>query len=124
MSSKVRKFHVVALLVILLGLISACALTSCAFGPKSRLTEQQVVAFIAYSGVPYLDQYLKESGKEATNAQATAGGDWNTVFGDDKVWSVKGQVTVRYPDGDKTCSTTWTLSEVDGAIKLTKFTCK
>jgi len=124
MSSKIRKFYVVALLVILLGLILACALTSCSFGPKSRLTEQQVVAFIAYSGVPYLDQYLVESGKEAVNTQATAGGDWNAVFGDDKVWTVKGQVTVRYPDGDKTCSTTWTLSEVDGTIKLTKFSCK
>jgi hypothetical protein len=123
MSIKVRKFYVVALPVTLLCLISICALASC-FGPKSRLTRQQVVAFIAYSGVPYLDQYLEQSGKEPTNAQATAGGDWNAVFGEDKVWTVTGQVTVRYPDGDKTCSTTWTLSEADGKIELKEFTCQ
>ena len=123
MSTKVRKFYVVTLPVILLCLISICVLTSC-FGPSSRLTRQQVVAFIAYSGVPYLDQYLKESGKEVTNSQAVAGGDWDAVFGDDKVWTITGQVTVRYPEGDKTCSTTWTLSEVDGKIKLKKFTCQ
>ena len=121
---KAQKFCIVTLIVILLSLIFVCALTSCSFGPKSSLTEQQVVAFIAYSGVPYLDQYLEESGKEAINAQATAQGDWNAVFGDDKVWTIKGQVNVRYPEEDKQCSTTWTLSEVDGAIKLVKFTCK
>jgi len=92
--------------------------------PKTTLTREQVIALIAYSAVPYADSYLQQNGQPALNSPVNAGGDWNAVYGKDRTWTVEGQVTVAYPDGVKNCSTTWTLSEADGTIKLIEFACQ
>ncbi len=122
MSSRVQRFCLIALLTILLGVLLVFTFSSCNMAPKTTLTREQAIALIAYSAVPYVDSYLQQSGQPALNSPVNAGGDWDAVYGKDhRTWTVKGQVTVSYPDGTKNYSTTWTLSEADGTIKLIEF---
>jgi len=124
MSNRVQRFCLIALLTILLCLLFVGTFSSCAMGPTTTLTREQAIALIAYSAVPYIDSYLQQSGQPLLNHPVNAGGDWNAVYGDDGNWTVQGQVTVQDPSGNKNCSTTWTLSDTDGTIKLIESTCK
>jgi len=124
MSGRVQRFCLIALLTILLGLLLVFTFSSCSMEPTTTLTREQVIALIAYSAVPYIDSYLQQSGQPLLNHPVNAAGDWNAVYGDDGNWTVQGQVTVQDPSGNKNCSTTWTLNDTDGTIKLVKFVCQ
>ncbi|MFC1995401.1 hypothetical protein ACFLVM_00790 [Chloroflexota bacterium] len=124
MKNRVKWFLLVVLVTMLFVSFPACNLVSGISTPSTTLNSQTAMQIIVYQAVPYIDHYLKEAGQSALNQPVSGVGNWNANFEGNGIWRVEGQVLVQYPSGGKNCSTAWTLSEVDGAIKLVKFVCE
>ena len=124
MKIRANQLFLVCLLAMLLASLPACTLFTGTSAPRTALSNQQAAAIIAVNAVPSINYYLKEAGQSPINYPVSATGEWNAVYRDDGTWRVEGQVVAKYPSGDKNCSTAWTLSEVDGTIKLVKFVCE
>lgn len=114
MRSSVKWLCLVGLLIVLPALFPAC--TSSA--PRTRFTDQQVAVLIAATAVPSIDYYLKQNGQQPLGCPLGATGNWTATYGEGALWTVKGQILVRCPSEDKICSSTWTLSDADGTMKL------
>ena len=74
------------------------------------LNRQQAVALVIVAGVPYIDDYFKE----------TVGGTWDASYQGKGEWEIQGPVTT---NSWGECLTTWTLSEADSKIRLIEFNC-
>jgi hypothetical protein len=114
------------LVVLLAVALFGCGLVEPLIKP-SALNYAQAIALIQVSGVPYIDQYYKETVGEETAQEAgeigpvTPTGDWTADYNKDKSeWLIKGPVITK-SWGE--CLTTWTLSEADGKIHLIGFKC-
>lgn len=90
------------------------------------LNRQQAVALVIIAGVPYIDDYFKETvGEEEASAYgkigpATPGGTWDASYQGKGEWEIQGPVTT---NSWGECLTTWTLSEADSKIRLIEFDC-
>ena len=115
MKNKIIWVLLVSLAVLLIASISACS------KPPPTMSSQQVAATIALNAVPSLDYYLQQEGQQPTSSQATAMGEWIATEKSRGEWEIKGQLIVKYPQGDRTCKTTWTLSQNTGKIRLIEF---
>ena len=118
---------VLSLLVLVAMLVP---LTSCALierlNDRPALNKEYATILVKVYGVPYVDEYLK---KEVSEEEAqkygkieviSTTGQWKSTYKGDGLWQVQGKIeTKKWGD----CSTTWTLDESDGRIRLIEFKC-
>lgn len=113
------------LVVLLVIAFLGCGLLEPLIKPAA-LTNVQAVALIQISGVPYIDQYYKETvGEEAAQefgeiGPVTPTGTWTADYQGEGEWVIQGPVITK-SWGE--CLTTWTLSEADSEIHLIGFKC-
>jgi hypothetical protein len=112
-------------LVAMLASLTSCTLIE-RLNDRPALDKEYATILVKVYGVPYLDEYLK---KEVSEEEAqkygrieviSATGHWKSTYKGDGLWQVQGTVETKNW-GD--CSTTWTLNESDGRIRLIGFTC-
>ena len=115
MKINMKWFIPVILAILLIVTFPACS------KPAPTMSSEQVAAIIALQAVPSLDSYLQQEGQQPTNSQVVAQGEWRATEKTRGEWEIKGQLIVKYPQGDRTCRTTWTLSQNTGKIRLIEF---
>jgi len=96
MKNKIKWILLVGLAVLLIMPFSAC------FKPAPTMSSQQVAAIIALQAVPSLDTYLQQEGQQPTNSPVAAQGEWVATEKSRGEWEIKGQLVVKYPQGDRT----------------------
>ena len=125
MRGKAKRCLLSSLVVLLVVPLLGCGFLENLMNPPA-LTRQQAVALVVVVGVPYLDDYIKETmGEEEAQAYGEIGsvtptGDWDANYQGEGEWEVQGPVTTE-KWGE--CLTTWTLSEADSKMRLTGLNC-
>ena len=96
------------------------------FVSPAALSSQQAIAIIQVAGIPYIDDYYRETtggeGSEAsvTISPATPVGQWTASYEGEGNWRIQGPVST---SDWGNCLTTWTLREEDSKIRLIGFSC-
>jgi hypothetical protein len=109
----------------MLASLTGCALTE-RLNDRPALNKEYVPILVKVYGVPYLDEYLEREVGEAEAQKygkievIAATGRWKSTYKGDGLWQVEGTIVTKNW-GD--CSTTWTLDESDGRIRIIEFTC-
>jgi len=125
MRVKAKWFLLSGLVALLVVLLLGCNLVTTITSPSS-LNNAQAIAIIQIAGVPYIDNYYKETvGEEEYQASGVIGpvtptGQWAAHYQGQGNWRIQGPVTTN-SWGD--CLTTWTLREADSKIQLIGFNC-
>ena len=123
------KLRPIVLFMLVLGTMLV-PLTSCGLidklSDRPSLNKEYVTILVQVYGVPYVNEYIgKEVGEEAAQKYGkvevvATTGKWKAKYKGDGLWQVQGMIeTKKWGD----CSTTWTLNESDGQIRLIEFTC-
>jgi len=125
MKGKPGRLLLIGLLVSLVVPLLGCGFLERVVNPPA-LTTQQAIAIIQIAGVPYIDDYFKETvGEEEAKTYgkigpATSVAGWAASYQGNGEWRIQGPVTT---DKWGECLTTWTLSEADSKIHLIGFNC-
>ena len=125
MRIKAKWFLLSGLVALLVVPLLGCGLVKTLTTPAA-LTNIQAIALIQIAGVPYIDDYYKETvGEEEAQASGDIGrvtptGQWVANYQGDGNWEIQGPVITKNW-GD--CLTVWTLSEADSKIQLIGFNC-
>jgi len=126
MNGKLRRFLLIGLLVLSVVPLLGCGFLGRIVNPPA-LTTQQAVVIIQIAGVPYIDDYFKETVGEAEAeaygkiGPATTVAGWKADYQGNGEWEIEGPVTT---DKWGQCLTTWTLDEADSKIHLVGFSCE
>jgi hypothetical protein len=112
-------------LVAMLAPLTSCGLID-KLSDRPSLNREYVTILVEVYGVPYVNEYIrKEVGEAAAQKYGkveviSTTGHWKSTYKGDGLWQVQGMIeTKKWGD----CSTTWTLNESDGQIRLIEFTC-
>ena len=125
MRIKAKWFLLGGLVALLVVPLLGCGLVKTLTTP-SALNSTLAIAIIQIAGVPYIDDYYKETvGEEEAQASRDIGpvtptGQWVANYQGEGNWEIQGPVITKNW-GD--CLTTWTLSEADSKIQLIGFNC-
>jgi hypothetical protein len=125
MRGKRGKLLLIAVLVLSVIPLLGCGFLNRIVNPPA-LTTQQAVVIIQIAGVPYIDDYFKETvGEEEAESYgkigpATSMAGWKADYQGNGLWQIEGPVTT---DKWGQCLTIWTLDESDSAIHLIGFNC-
>ena len=112
-------------LVAMLAPLTSCGLVE-RLSDRPSLNKEYVTILVQVYGVPYVNEYIgKEVGEEAAQKYGkveviATTGQWKAKYKGDGLWQVQGMIeTKKWGDW----STTWTLNESDGQIRLIEFKC-
>ena len=118
MRSKAKWFLLSGLVALLATPLLGCGPLETLITPPS-LNSQQAIAIIQIAGVPYIDDYYRETvGEEETQASGNIGpvtpvGQWVANYQGKGIWTIQGLVTTK-SWGE--CLTTCTIRESDSEI--------
>ena len=125
MRNKAKLLLLSGLAALLVVPLLGCGLVETLVSP-SALSSQQAIAIIQVAGIPYIDDYYKETigGEDpqspVTISPATPVGLWAANYEGEGNWRVQGPVAT---SAWGNCLTTWTLREEDSKIRLIGFNC-
>ena len=125
MRNKAKLLLLGSLAALLVVPLLGCGLVETFVSPAA-LSSQQAIAIIQVAGIPYIDDYYKETiegeGSQApvTISPATPVGQWVANYEGEGNWRIQGPVATSTWDN---CLTTWTLREADSKIRLIGFNC-
>ena len=125
MRSKAKLVLLSSLVALLVVPLLGCGSLETLVTPSS-LNSQQAIAIIQIAGVPYIDDYYRETvGEEEAQASGKIGpvtpvGQWVANYQGKGIWTIQGPVTT---NSWGECLTTWTIRESDSEIQLTGFSC-
>lgn len=125
MRNKAKLLLLGSLAALLVVPLLGCGLVETFVSPAA-LSSQQAIAIIQVAGIPYIDDYYKEtiegegSQSPVTISPATPVGQWVANYEGEGNWRIQGPVATSTWGN---CLTTWTLREEDSKISLIGFNC-